>query len=130
MTEKELSETSVLLVEDDPINLLFAQKVFEKIGVRNFTLVENGQKAIECVKDQKFDIVFMDCHMPILDGYQATQSIRNLEVMGQNTPTPIIALTANAMVGDREKCINSGMNDVLTKPFSPDKLVNMVAKWL
>lgn len=130
MTEQELSETSVLLVEDDPINLLFAQKVFEKIGVRNFTLVENGQKAIERVKDQKFDIVFMDCHMPILDGYQATQSIRNLEVMGQSTPTPIIALTANAMVGDREKCINSGMNDVLTKPFSPDKLVNMVAKWL
>lgn len=130
MTEQELSETNVLLVEDDPINLLFAQKVFEKIGVRKFTLAENGQKAIECARGQNFDIVFMDCHMPVLDGYQATQSIRNLEAIDQSIQTPIVALTANAMVGDREKCIRSGMNDVLTKPFSPDKLKAMVAKWV
>lgn len=130
MTEQELSETNVLLVEDDPINLLFAQKVFEKIGVRKFTLAENGQKAIEYARGQNFDIVFMDCHMPVLDGYQATQSIRNLEAIDQSIQTPIVALTANAMVGDREKCIRSGMNDVLTKPFSPNKLKAMVAKWV
>jgi signal transduction histidine kinase/CheY-like chemotaxis protein len=130
MTEQEISETNILLVEDDPINLLFAQKVFEKIGVRKFTLAENGQKAIECAKDQKFDIVFMDCHMPVLDGYQATQSIRNIEAISQSMHTPILAVTANAMVGDREKCIRSGMNDVLTKPFSRDKLKAMITKWV
>jgi signal transduction histidine kinase/CheY-like chemotaxis protein len=129
LTDKELSEKSVLLVEDDPINLMFAQKVFERVGIRKFTLAENGQEALDHVKSQKFDIVFMDCHMPILDGFQATQAIRNLELVDQVARLPIVALTANAMVGDREKCINSGMDDVLTKPFSPSKLVEMIAKW-
>ena len=74
--------------------------------------------------------MFMDCHMPVLDGYQATKAIRRQESIEAKSPVPIIALTANAMIGDREKCLNCGMTDVLTKPFNREKMDQVVTKWI
>ncbi len=127
---KNLNSLNVLVVEDDPINLMFAEKVFEKIGLSDFTIAKNGQEALQFCRSKEYDLVFMDCHMPVLDGYQATKAIRRQESIEAKSPVPIIALTANAMIGDREKCLNCGMNDVLTKPFNREKLDQVVTKWV
>jgi CheY-like chemotaxis protein len=101
-------------VEDNELNQQVAVYNLEHAGLR-VEIAANGKAAVEVVESQHFDIIFMDCQMPILDGYEATKQIRN----NSNLPQPpIIALTANAIVGDREKCLQAGMNDYITKPFS------------
>jgi two-component system sensor histidine kinase/response regulator len=77
-----------------------------------------------------YDLVLMDCQMPEMDGYEATRKIRSADPMHLNTEIPIIALTANAMEGDRDRCILAGMNDYLAKPFNPNALVAVLNKWL
>ncbi len=117
----------ILLVEDNPINQLFATKVLERLGV-SVDVGDNGLQALDMVQKQSYDIVFMDCQMPVLDGYEATRRIRQLG--GDFEQMPIVALTAHALEGDREKCLAAGMDDYLTKPVVGDLLVQSIAKWV
>ncbi|NTS78793.1 response regulator [Catenovulum sp. SM1970] len=123
----------VLIVEDNHVNQLITQTILNEIGVEN-EVAENGVVAIEKLsqtkQDQLFDLVLMDCQMPEMDGYQATKAIREGVAKQENQEIKIVAMTANAMVGDEEKCLASGMNDYLTKPIDKARLVNKLNKWL
>ena len=108
----------VLVAEDNPINQDLVGAMLGKLGVR-FELVEDGAEAVKAFERRAYDLVLMDCQMPHVDGYEATRSIREHEhLMQRPRRTPIVALTANAMPGDREKCLAAGMDDYLTKPFT------------
>ncbi|MFT2112204.1 response regulator [Marinomonas sp. 2405UD68-3] len=117
---------TVLVVEDHPIN---AQIINQLLASQSITVInaEHGEQAINCLKLQDVDAVLMDVQMPILDGYSATRQIRKNPDWQE---LPIIAMTANAMRGDRDKCLDAGMNDYLSKPISPEKLYSMLADWL
>jgi signal transduction histidine kinase/CheY-like chemotaxis protein len=116
----------VLLVEDNPINQMIAQKMLEKIGIES-TLAGDGQQALAVLEQSTFDAVLMDCQMPVMDGFEATQRIRE---QGALHKLPIIAMTANVMEGDREKCIEAGMNDYIGKPVIEADLKRTLARWL
>lgn len=121
----------ILAVDDHPINQIFVQKLLKRLDFKNVDFAENGQQALDMIAQNSYDIVLMDCQMPGLDGYKATTILRDAEAeQGQSTHVPVIALTANAMVGDREKCLRSGMDDYLSKPIKPDKLLALMRKWV
>ena len=123
------SDLKVLVVDDHPINQSFAKKLLSKLGFPCVDLAENGQVALNLINENKYDLVLMDCQMPELDGYQATEMLREKEQQtGEHIP--VIALTANAMVGDREKCLKAGMDDYLSKPINPEKLLSLMKKWV
>jgi len=118
----------VLLAEDNPINQELAKSMLEIFGCQ-VDIVSNGVEAIDSYKSSAYDIIFMDCQMPEMDGFAATQAIRELESKQMNLQaTPIVALTANAMSGDRERCIAAGMDDYLSKPFAKHDLFIMLSK--
>jgi len=119
------TEQRVLLVEDNDINSFVASGMLKRCGC-TVTCRVNGEEAVDAVRAEDFDLVLMDCHMPVMDGFEATRQIRNMSTHVANIP--IIALTASAMAEDFEACIQSGMNDVLTKPLSYDKLRNILHK--
>ena len=119
--------TRILLAEDNPVNRRIALMMLKKLGY-SADVAQNGLEAVEAVKDTSYDIVLMDCQMPILDGYQATGRIR--EHFGASRGPVIIALTANAMAGDRAKCVNAGMDDYLTKPLVLGTLKEMLEQWV
>jgi CheY-like chemotaxis protein/HPt (histidine-containing phosphotransfer) domain-containing protein len=120
----------VLLVEDNPVNRQVAQRLLTLIGLSH-EHAENGRLAVEKLESgTRFDAVLMDCQMPIMDGYTATRYIRKLQGEGVLPKIPIVAMTANAMVGDREKCIASGMDDYMSKPLNRGLLEQMLQKWL
>ena len=118
----------VLLVEDNVVNQKIASKVLSKMGLEVDT-AENGQDALEKISTGNYKLVLMDCQMPIMDGYEATKNIRNGH-NGINKSIPIIAMTANAMVGDKETCIDAGMDDYITKPISKDLIFDCLSKYL
>jgi signal transduction histidine kinase/ActR/RegA family two-component response regulator len=129
IAEADLSG-KILLVEDNPVNQIVAKKMLEKIGV-TFDVVNNGQEAVDCLeKEHDFDVVLMDCQMPVLDGYAATAEIRNMEQQQKIKRIPIIAMTANAMEGDKEKCIAAGMDDYVAKPVKMNELQSVLQTWL
>jgi PAS domain S-box-containing protein len=117
----------LLLVEDNLINQKLAIALLTKAGY-GCDLAKNGQEAIEAVMDKKYDLVLMDVQMPEMDGFEATRIIREKE--GAERHTPIIAMTAHAMAGDREKCIEAGMDDYLSKPLKRDDAFDVISKWL
>jgi len=120
----------VLVVEDNPTNQLVIEGLLRTLGV-TVDIAGNGQEAISALQSiTMHDLVFMDCQMPVLDGYEATQKIRTEKMGIINTNIPIIAMTANAMTGDKEKCLDVGMDDYLSKPIVPAKVIEMLAKWL
>jgi CheY-like chemotaxis protein/HPt (histidine-containing phosphotransfer) domain-containing protein/two-component sensor histidine kinase len=120
----------VLLVEDNPVNRQVAQRLLTLIGLSH-EHAENGKIAVEKLEaGGKFDAVLMDCQMPIMDGYSATRYMRKLQGEGTLPKFPIVAMTANAMVGDREKCLASGMDDYMSKPLNRSLLEQMLQKWL
>ena len=138
----------VLLVEDNEINQQVAREILEGAGLI-VVLATNGQEAVDAVKKTNYDAVLMDVQMPVMDGYTATRTIRNSECgirneKGKNSDiksqipnpksqiegVPIIAMTANAMAGDREKSLEAGMNDHVTKPIDPDQLFATLQKWI
>ena len=119
---------SVLLVEDNPINQEVATAMLAALGLQS-TLAVNGQKALDLVRERDFDLVLMDCQMPVMDGFEATAAIRTLPE-GRGQRLPIIALTANAMQGDEQKCLGAGMNGFLAKPFTLAQLQGLLARWL
>ena len=114
----------VLLVEDEICNQFLAQTTLEQLGFE-VTLANNGKEAIQKLEQSCCDLVFMDCQMPEMDGYQTTQMIRT-----QGSDIPIIAITANAMPYDRQRCLDSGMNDYIAKPFKRETLVSVLSRWL
>jgi PAS domain S-box-containing protein len=121
--------TRVLLVEDNPVNQRVAQRLLQKLSA-NVTLAGNGAEALERLEAGRFDIVLMDCQMPVMDGYTATQRIREREAAGQSARLPIIALTANVMSEDREKCVAAGMDAHLGKPIEPVQVIDVLSRYL
>ena len=122
----ELSGHKILLVEDTPINQQIAYELLTNAGL-NVSIANNGQEAIQKVNNEDFDLVLMDIQMPGMDGFEATHIIR---ANPKFKYMPIIAMTAHAMSGDREKCIKAGMNDHTPKPIDPDLLFNTILKWI
>jgi len=119
----------LLLVEDNPVNLLVAQRLITLTGMQCET-AENGEQALEKLARGSYDIVLMDCQMPVMDGYTATRKWREHEEEAHLQPMPIIAMTANAMAGDRQKCLDAGMDDYLSKPVGREHLENTLRRWL
>ena len=120
----------VLVVEDNATNQLVIEGLLRALGI-TVDLAGNGEEAIATLQSvSKHDLVFMDCQMPVLDGYQATRKIRSKASAVTNSEIPIIAMTANAMAGDKQKCLDVGMNDYLSKPIEADKVIKMLNKWL
>jgi CheY-like chemotaxis protein len=107
----------VLLVEDNEVNQLVASEMLTALGL-DVTVATNGQEAVEHYEHAAYDLILMDCQMPVMDGFAATRVIREREAALDRNRTPIVAVTANALQGDREKCIAAGMNDYLSKPFT------------
>jgi len=122
-------KAKVLVVEDNAVNQKVAQGLLKKFGVQ-VDLAANGEEALDTLKNLAFDLVFMDCQMPVMDGYEATQQIRLPESKVLNREIPIIAMTANSMEGDRDKCLGVGMNDFISKPINPNKLQEALKNWL
>jgi CheY-like chemotaxis protein len=119
----------VLVAEDNAINLKLAKRMLEKVGCR-VDAAANGAEAVRMWQEFAYDVIFMDCQMPEMDGYEATEAIRRLE--RKHVPakhTLIIALTANAMKGDRERCLAAGMDDFLAKPIPPDAIAKTLQRW-
>ncbi|MDD5580710.1 MAG: response regulator [Methylobacter sp.] len=119
----------ILLVEDNPVNQEVAQATLEKLGCV-IGIAANGREALQVIERTVYDLVLMDCMMPEMDGYTATAEIRRRQSAGQLPPFPIIALTANAIEGDRQKCLTAGMEDYLAKPFKTDALLRIIQAWL
>jgi PAS domain S-box-containing protein len=117
----------VLLAEDNEINQRIAVRLLQKLGVA-VDFVSNGREAVEAVANRKYDLVFMDCQMPGMDGFEATRIIRTRQ--GNTDRTPICALTANAMEGDRERCLAAGMDDYISKPVGIEKLQDVIDRWI
>jgi PAS domain S-box-containing protein len=123
------SEPLILLVEDNPVNQAIMKKLLANQGMQ-VVLAENGAEALEKIQAQKFSLIFMDCQMPVMDGYEATQKFRAMVAEGKVAQCPVIALTANAMAGDKEKCLAAGMNDYLSKPVRKEHIAAALEKWI
>lgn len=115
----------VLLVEDNQVNQLVASSLLRKLG-HSVDLAENGKQALEALEERNYDMVLMDCQMPVMDGYEATRKIRENPAWKR---LPVIAVTANVMQGDREDCLASGMNDYITKPYNRNELKAAIDRW-
>ncbi|MCC5815634.1 MAG: response regulator, partial [Leptospira sp.] len=123
------NKLSILLVEDNEMNQMIASKIFKKLGIE-IELATNGKQSIEKLKDNHFDLIFMDIQMPIMDGFEATKWIRGNFDDNTKRDVPIIALTAHAMAGDKEKCLAIGMNDYITKPITIESIMNVLQKYI
>ena len=119
----------LLLVEDDTINQNVARSMLRRLGLPA-DLARNGQEALECLRDRDYDLVLMDCMMPVMDGYEATRRIRDSRQGVKNPSVPVVAMTANAMKGDREKCLDAGMDDYIAKPLRKENLAEVITRLL
>ncbi len=118
-----------LVVEDNPVNQMIARKILENMGLTVDT-ADDGAAAIEAATAREFDLILMDCQMPGMDGLEATRHIRAFEYEHHRRPAAVLALTANVMAGDRERCLQAGMNDYLSKPVKREALAGKVRFWL
>ena len=119
----------ILVAEDNIVNQKLALRLLQRMGAE-VTLAGNGVEALAALRDADFDVVFMDCQMPFMDGFDATRQLRNSVGVVRNPKIPVIALTANALATDKAKCLAAGMNDYLTKPIDPTRLQQALAKAL
>ncbi|MBB5886599.1 MULTISPECIES: hybrid sensor histidine kinase/response regulator [unclassified Xanthomonas] len=119
----------LLLVEDNPVNLMVARRLLESLG-HHADSVEDGAAALAQLSRQPYDLVMMDCQMPVLDGYAATRQWRQREAEAARPRLPIVAMTANAMAGDRQRCLDAGMDDYLSKPIDRARLEACLQRWL
>ena len=117
----------ILVVEDNPVNQILALEQLQRLGC-SVHLCANGAQAIETCRAARFDLILMDCQMPVMDGFEATRRI--IAEHGGAAPCPIVAMTANAMRGDRESCLGAGMVDFLAKPYRSTDLIAMLTRWL
>jgi CheY-like chemotaxis protein/HPt (histidine-containing phosphotransfer) domain-containing protein len=142
LKEEKRRRFRILLVEDNPTNQMVAVTVLGKLGYQAYA-VDNGREALKVLEEEFYDLILMDCQMPEMDGYETTREIRKREAQKISSRgssgacptvipnrTPIIALTAHAMTGDRERCISSGMDDFIAKPVNPRKMAEVIEKWL
>lgn len=121
-------DKAVLVVEDNPVNRELALMQLKKLGVKA-EVAENGLEAVNALSKKEYSLILMDCQMPVMDGYEATKSIRKTEAtLGRRTP--IVAMTANALQGDREKCLSAGMDDYISKPVRVKNLREVIEKWV
>ncbi|WP_431689088.1 ATP-binding protein [Hahella sp. NBU794] len=119
----------VLIVEDNQVNQKVTCGILNKLGIETEN-ADNGEEALQKVRGSKYDLIFMDCQMPVMDGYQATAKIRQMESRAGVKPTPIVALTANALEGAADACRKAGMDDYLSKPIKKQQLVDCLQTWL
>jgi len=120
----------VLLAEDNPVNVEVAKAMLESLGLQT-QVARNGAEALEAVRSTSFEAVLMDCQMPVMDGFAATSEIRREEQdAGRPRTLPVIAITANALQGDREACLAAGMDDYLSKPFTQAELAGVIGRWI
>jgi PAS domain S-box-containing protein len=122
-----LTAPLVLVAEDSPVNQIVAVRALERCGCR-VEMVSDGRQALEALSTQRYDAVLMDCQMPDMDGYEATTELRRRE--NGDHHTPVIAMTAHAMDGDREKCLDAGMNDYISKPMRREQLIDTLQRWI
>jgi CheY-like chemotaxis protein len=113
------------MAEDNVINQRVGKLILQRAGF-NIDLVGDGSEALEAHRASPYDIILMDCQMPIMDGFEASRQIR---LLSQRQPA-IIAVTANALLGERERCLGAGMDDYLSKPFQAEQLISLVRKWI
>ena len=127
MGETSFSEQAprILMAEDNAINQRVGKLILQRAGF-NIDLVADGNEAVAAHRAQPYDVILMDCQMPTMDGFEASRQIRMLEIK----QPAIIAVTANALVGERERCLAAGMDDYLSKPFQAEQLVAVVKKWV
>ncbi len=119
----------ILLAEDNVTNQTVATRLLEKMGF-GVVAVANGRDAVRALETGRFDLVFMDVQMPVMDGFDATRAIRSPESAVLNRRVPVIAMTAHALKGDRERCLAAGMDDYLSKPIDPMELANVTERWV
>jgi len=124
--DREIDPHRILLTEDNPVNQLIAQKQLELLGFE-VDVADNGLEALAAIDRRRYDLVLMDCQMPRLDGYEATRRLRRHH---NGRDLPVIAVTAHAIEGDREKCLAAGMDDYLAKPIRVENLSAMLGRWL
>ncbi|OUS23718.1 hypothetical protein A9Q99_27160 [Gammaproteobacteria bacterium 45_16_T64] len=117
----------MLVVEDNPVNQIVLTRILEKLDVVVLT-AENGRKALEVLAEHQVSVIFMDCQMPLMDGFETTRAIRATE-QSSGAHLPIIAVTANAMSADKQRCLDSGMDDYLKKPIKPSSIKTVIEKW-
>jgi len=127
--EESYDSVRILVAEDNLINQKVAQAIIKKMGYE-VDIVGNGQETINALQLIPYSLVLMDCQMPEMDGFEATRRIRQEGSMVLNPNIPIIAMTASAMSGDREKCIRAGMDDFIAKPVRKEELEEMLTRWL
>lgn len=129
----------LMVVEDNPLNQMLMRLILEKYGFTHVTLLTTGSQALAHMQEQPdaFDMVLMDCYMPEMNGYDATRKIRALEMQRIESGmaevgchVPIIAITANAMQGDEEKCLAAGMDDYIAKPIQEKEFVDVLSQWV
>ena len=123
------SGKKILLVDDNEVNQEVVRMMLENLGFVAH-IAANGREALNAVETKEYDAILMDCMMPVMDGYEATGEIRRKQLEDGLGYTPIIAMTANAIEGDREKCLAAGMDDYLSKPFQSQTLLTVLSKWL
>lgn len=117
----------ILIAEDNLINQKVIERMVQKLGYA-VDLVANGREVIDALSRLSYGLIFMDCQMPEIDGFEACREIRKREVGGSRVP--IVAITANAMKGDRERCLAAGMDDYVSKPFKQDDLRAVIDRWI
>lgn len=127
-TKQDMQCLKILLAEDNLVNQKVLRIILERIGCQ-YDIAEDGADAIRRFCEGNYQIVLMDCQMPNMDGLQAAAKIRTLEAAANRPRIPIIAMTANAMKGDRDRCIQAGMDDFLSKPFKSQQLVEVITLW-
>lgn len=117
-------DNKILIVDDDNVNQMLIRKMLDSVGANTFTAFD-GKEAVDMAQGKDFDLIFMDIQMPVMDGYDATKSLRN-----QGFKKPILALSADLTSEDREKCLRVGMNDFLMKPFQKKRLIDLLKEWI
>ncbi len=126
---KDSYQAHVLLVEDNEVNQLISEAMLKRLGCK-VTLACNGAEAIDKFLSQSFDLILMDCNMPVMDGFEATKQIRILEQQSNTPQTPIVALTAHAFEEIKKQCIDAGMYEYLSKPFNQMQLNQILSKFI
>jgi signal transduction histidine kinase/CheY-like chemotaxis protein len=124
-----LEKKRILIVEDNKVNRMVAEKILRNMKFDPIC-VNSGEECLEAIKTETFDLIFMDCHMPDMDGFETTQALRQYEEEQQRNPIPVIALTANTSAEIRQECLTSGMSDYMEKPIKTDTLNDLMNRWL